>query len=291
MKRDIAFNRKKITNDLMHYIYENIESSINLDALSEDFQISKFHMHRIFKEEFGVNIYAAIQSIRLQKAANLLITNKAATIYDISLICGYSSQTSFIRAFIARFSMTPTQWRKGGFLEYSNKIIHKNTDFLPSNADYTKLVPEIKKMPSMDVYYIRHRGYDEDIQKCWQNLQAIVLLNEIETYKQIALYHDNPIITPLKDCNYVACVSSNEFSNEKVNLPFFKIHEGVYAEFSATGYGDDILNLVQWVYHEWLPTSGFEATVKHSYMIYEENNFLNKNDYFSLKYYIPIILA
>lgn len=288
MKKNIAINRTKITNDLMHYIYDNIDSQINLDILSADFHISKFHMHRIFKEEFGANIYETVKSIRLQKASNLLITNKNSTISEISAMCGYGSQTSFIRAFIKRFEMSPKQWRKGGYLTYSNKILND----LTSKADYSSLQPVIKKMKPIKVYYIRHLGYDENIKKCWQKLQTFILHNDIHSYSQIALYHDNPIITPLKDCNYVACVSINDtLLPDQVNLPSFEIHGGVYAEFSATGYDDDILKLTQWIYHEWLPSSGYETTTKHSYVIYEENNFLNDNGFFSLKYYIPIVLT
>ena len=292
MKKNTASYRTKITNDLMHYIYNNIDSQINLDTLSEDFRLSKFHMHRIFKQEFNSNIYETIKSIRLQKAANLLITNKHSTISEISSICGYSSQTSFIRAFGARFSMSPKKWRQGGFMEYSNKIINNVPKELISNADYSKLSPIMKKMPSIVVYYIRHHGYDEEIKNCWQKLQTFVLSNDIQSYSQIAIYHDNPIITPLKDCNYVACLAIKNTNNlSNISLPLFELNAGVYAEFSAQGYNDDILKLVQWIYHEWLPASGYETTNKPPYLVYDENNFLNENGFFSLKYYIPIVLA
>ena len=112
MKKEIAIKRTKITNDLLHYIYDHIDSDINLDTLSADFHTAKFHMHRIFKQEFGANIYETIKSIRLQKASNLLITNKNSTVSEISSLCGYGSQTSFIRAFNARFGMSPKRWRK-----------------------------------------------------------------------------------------------------------------------------------------------------------------------------------
>lgn len=292
MKKGTALLRTKVTNDLMHYIYENIDSQINLDTLSQDFHLSKFHLHRIFKQEFDSNIYETIKSIRLQKASNLLITNKNSTISEISSICGYSSQTSFIRAFNARFGMSPKKWRKGGFIEYSNKIINEVPKELISNTDYSKLSPIIRKMPSVTVYYIRHHGYNEEIKKCWQKLQTFVLSNDIQSYSQIAIYHDNPIITPLRDCNYVACLSIEDTKKpSKINLPSFELNAGVYAEFSAKGYNDDILKLVQWIYHEWLPSSGYETTNKPSFVVYDENNFLNEDGFFSLKYYIPIILA
>ncbi|WP_345984885.1 AraC family transcriptional regulator [Sulfurimonas sp. HSL-1656] len=291
MKKGSERHRTKITNDLMHYIYEHIDTPINLDTLSADFGVSKFHMHRLFKREFGRNIHETIQSIRLQMAANLLITNKKSTISKIAAMTGYSSQTSFIRAFGKKFAMTPKAWRNGGFMAYSDTIVREMPDDLTSDVTYENLSPVIKKMPSFKVYYIRHRGYDDAIKQCWQKLQAFTLGSDIRNYAQIALYHDNPIITPLDECHYVACIVLNEpFNAEKVPLPSFEIHGGVYAEFTARGYRNDILKLIRWVYHEWLPSSGYETTAKHAYLIYDDNDFLNETGFFSLKYYIPIVL-
>lgn len=290
MKKETSIHRNIISNDLMHYIYDNIDSQINLDTLSEDFKISKFHMHRLFKEQFGKNIYKTIKKVRLQKAADLLIANEKLTISDISAMCGYGSQTSFIRAFHAEYKMTPKAWRKGGFIGFSEAIIEQSDVERLSTKEYKNLSPIIKKMPSVRVYYIRHTGYDASIKECWQKLQTSLLSRDIEHYLEIALFHDNPLITPLSECNYVACVTIEEpFDSKKISLPHFEIHGGVYAEFSASGYKNDILRVIQWVYHEWLPKSGYETTTKHAYIIYEENDFLNESGFFSLKYYVPIV--
>ena len=69
--------RTKLANNVMNYIYKYIDTNINIDELSSELNISKFHLHRIFRDEFGKNIYESIKSIRLEKAANLLITNNA----------------------------------------------------------------------------------------------------------------------------------------------------------------------------------------------------------------------
>ena len=110
MKKETLQKRTKIANDIMYYIYTHIETNIDIEELSIDLGISKFHMHRIFKEAFGKNIYESIKSIRLQKASNLLLTNKYSTISNIVNQCGYSSQSSFIKIFKDRFEMTPKEW-------------------------------------------------------------------------------------------------------------------------------------------------------------------------------------
>ena len=289
MKRETLDKKTKIANSIMFYIYRNIDTDINMDELAQDFGISKFYMHKLFKEIFGRNIYESIKSIRLQKASNLLLTNKYSTITQIASLCGYSSQTSFIRVFKERFNMTPKEWRNGGYREYSQELLKKTATSMSTRANFDELEPEIVKMPAHEGYYIRHRGYDSNIRQVWQKIQAWTFTNAIEDYEHIALFHDNPAITPVEECQYVACVKVNEdreFENNR--LPKFTISEGVYAKFELKGYDGDLLKFIHWVYHEWLPRSEYETTTKPPYVIYTKNKYLSDGKDFELSFYLAI---
>lgn len=287
MKKNTYEKRAKIANDVMNYIYKYIDTNININELSIELNISKFHLHRIFKDEFGKNIYESIKSIRLQKASNLLITNKYSTITDIAQMTGYSSQTSFLRAFKERFEMTPKEWKNGGYKEYSNKIVEKFTNQNDNSAGFD-ITPSIVKMPEIKGYYIRHQGYDRTIKKTWQKLQTWIYTNDIKEYKQIALHHDNPIITPLEECQYIAIVCLENDELKDVILPSLIIPKGIYAKFSLSGKYGDVIKLIQWVYHYWLIDSGYETTTNPSYTIYHKNHFLSDDEEFILDYYLPI---
>jgi len=289
MKRETLDKKTKIANDIMFYIYTNIDTDINMDELAEDFGISKFYMHKLFKEIFSRNIYESIKSIRLQKASNLLLTNKYSTITQIAASCGYSSQTSFIRVFKERFSMTPKAWRNGGYKEYSQTLLAQTHPIQDPHVDFELLEPTIVKMPSMQSHYIRHRGYGPDVKKVWQQLKTWLYTHDIKNYKKIALFHDNPAITPLEECHYVACVSvddEEEFENER--LPKFNIAEGVYARFDLKGYAGDLLRFIHWIYHVWLPRSEYETTTKPPYAIYTKNRYLTEGEDFELSFYLSI---
>ena len=287
MKKVTFEKRTKLANDVMNYIYKYIDTNINIDELSCELNISKFHLHRIFKDEFGKNIYESIKSIRLQKAANLLITNKFSTITDISKMTGYSSQTSFLRSFKQRFGMTPKEWKKGGYKEYSNKIVEKISNNI-KEIDFD-IEPTIVKMPEIKGYYIRHKGYDKTIKQTWAKLQTWIYTNDIKAYRQMALHHDNPIITPLEECQYIAiAVLENEENLKNLSLPSLVVPKGVYAKFSLSGKYGDVIKLIQWVYHVWLIKSGYETTTNPSYTIYHKNHFLSEDEEFSLDFYLPI---
>ncbi|GGD42313.1 transcription regulator [Malaciobacter pacificus] len=287
MKKDTMQKRAKIANDLMNYIYKYIDTDINIDELSHDLKVSKFHLHRIFKDEFGKNIYETIKDIRLLKASNLLISNKNSTITEISKMTGYSSQTSFLRAFKQRFNMTPKQWKKDGYKTYSNDILKDSSSAINSKANFEDLKVEIVKMSEMKAYYIRHQGYDKSISSSWQKLQTWIYSNEISEFTQIGLHHDNPIITNLKECQYVACMKTEQVVKNS-SLPTLTIPKGVYAKFSVSGVYGDVLKLIQWVYHKWLINSGYETSTNPSYTIYHKNHFLSNDGEFILDYYVPI---
>ena len=288
-KKETLLEHSQVANNMMNYINEYIDTDINIDELAIKFKISKYHLHRVFKEQMGSNIYETIKSIRLQKASNLLISNKYSTITQVANICGYSSQTSFIRAFKQRFEQTPKQWRNGGYKDYSNKILSSSKTASLSKVDFSHLKMKIEKIPKRKVYYIRQQGYNSKAMQTWQKMMAWVYTNDIKSYEQIGFYHDNPIITPLDSCYYVAGIApkeNKEFKN--TTLPYFIIQEDICATFDVQGKYGDILNLIQWVYHQWLPNSGFETTTIPSFTIFEKNHFLDDDGLFKVKYYVPI---
>lgn len=289
MKKETLNKRLQLANTVMYYIYTHVDTDINLDTLSFDLKISKFHMHRIFKEAFGKNIYESIKSIRLQKASNLLLTNKYSTISQIGKECGYGSHSSFIRAFKDRFQMSPKEYRSGDYLKYSQSIISNSEHpALFSKADFTFLEPTIVKAASIKAYYIRHQGYNKSMKQTWQKLYTWALANNLQEYEQIGLYHDNPAITPHEACQYIACIVPKEkdFKNDK--LPQFTISDGIYAKFDLQGVYGDVLKLIQWVYLEWLPKSGYETTTKPSYAVHRKNHFLSDDGKFDISFYVSI---
>jgi AraC family transcriptional regulator len=292
MKKKTNLEHSQLANNMMYYIYQYIDSDINIDELAQNLGVSKFHLHRLFKEQMGSNIYQTIKSIRLQKASNLLITNHQSTITEVANMCGYSSQTSFIRAFKERFSMTPKFWRKGGYRSYSDEILKSSPTASLSQANYSMLEPNIVKTKAKKAYYIRHKGYNKKIRQTWQKMMAWVFTNNINEYEQIGIYHDNPIVTPLEECFYISAIHlKEEKALENTSLPYFEIPAGIYATFEVEGKYGDILKLIQWAYHEWLPNSGFETTTQPSYTVLERNHFLTEDGKFKLIYCLPVRLV
>lgn len=67
MKKSTYEKRAKIANDVMNYIYKYIDTNINIDELSLQLNISKFHLHRVFKEELEKIFMKVLSQYDLKK--------------------------------------------------------------------------------------------------------------------------------------------------------------------------------------------------------------------------------
>lgn len=289
-KKSTNLKHSKITNDLMSYIYDNIETDIDINIMAKEFGINKFHLHKIFKKQTGMAIYETIKSIRLQKASNILITNKHSTITEVSNMCGYSTQTSFIRAFKQRFAQTPKYWRNGGFKEYSNMILNDSLDSFQCNVNFKDLKQGLVKVTPRMAYYRRHKGYNLSFKNIWEKMTAWIYTNDIKEYERIGIYHDNPTLTPLEECQYVACVvpKNKETDLSNSSLPELEIQKCICITFEVEGTNNDILMLIKWVYHEWLPNSGYEKITIPTYITYNGYCTLNETNLVSGTLHVPV---
>jgi AraC family transcriptional regulator len=289
-KKFTNLKHSKITNDLMSYIYDNIETNIDINQLANEFGINKFYLHKVFKKQTGMGIYETIKSIRLQKASNILITNKYSTITEISNMCGYSTQTSFIRAFKERFGQTPTYWRNGGFKEYSNMLLDNSHSSYTSKINFKDLKQGIVKVTPRMAYYRRHKGYNSSYKNIWEKMIAWIYTHDVTEYEKIGIYHDNPTITPLEECQYVACVVPKNQTIDSTNssLPALEIQKCICVTFDIKGTNNDILMLIIWIYHEWLPDSGYEKITIPTYIVYDDCDILNHQGIVSGTLHVPV---
>ena len=285
MKKDTKQQRAKIVNNALNYIYKYIDTNITLEELAKLNSISKYHFLRIFKEETNENLFQRISSIRLQKAAALLITNKHSSISQIAKLCGYSSHSSFIKAFKNKFIYTPTKWKNGAYNEFSNNNLNIKS-FEAKEFDNLEINIEVNE--EKYYAYIRHKGYNKEIKQTWQRLMAYAYEENLEKNIQIGIHHDNPTISNNEECRYIACIEVEKDFISKKSLCVLKIPKSLCAIFTYKGSYGDVLKLMSYIYNHWLPNSHYEAKTLPSYAIYHKNHFLNKHKEFELDFYVPI---
>lgn len=92
--------------DILRYIDQHLTEDMNIDELSGQFYISKYHMMRLFRKETGQTVHGHITERRLIHARELIRQGVSAT--DSCFQSGFRSYSSFTRAYGKRFGMTPT---------------------------------------------------------------------------------------------------------------------------------------------------------------------------------------
>lgn len=73
------------------FIKDNLDKSIGLDDIASYYYFSAYHFHRIFSEVMRETLSQYVARRRLGRAVNLLLFQRALSITDIALCCGYSS--------------------------------------------------------------------------------------------------------------------------------------------------------------------------------------------------------
>ncbi|WP_350286111.1 AraC family transcriptional regulator [uncultured Croceitalea sp.] len=93
------------------YLNDNFKEKISLDQISRDIGISKYYLHRLFREINGNTPLEYLKSIRLEEAKNKLQYSKDP-IFEIAFKCGFDSTSYFSNMFKKHTGFSPTQFRK-----------------------------------------------------------------------------------------------------------------------------------------------------------------------------------
>jgi AraC-like DNA-binding protein len=92
-------------------MYEEPMNSWSVDEICEDMKISRTYFHRLYMKSFGVSFRQDVIESRLLHAADLL-KNTDLSVTAISEICGYDSESYFMRQFKSRKGCTPSEYRR-----------------------------------------------------------------------------------------------------------------------------------------------------------------------------------
>ena len=91
-------------------IQSNYSKPLDLDDLSREVAMSKFHFLRLFKAYYGTTPYQYLTGVRMEKAQYLLKL-KNVSVSGISDQLGFEYPNSFIKVFRKNYGLAPLQFR------------------------------------------------------------------------------------------------------------------------------------------------------------------------------------
>ena len=105
LAKPVAPNDERIRG-LLEYIDGHLSEELSVEDLAEQVFLSKYHLMRKFKSEVGLSLHEYIAQRRLILARDLIA--RGETVTDACFQVGYRSYSSFFRAYVKLFGMTPT---------------------------------------------------------------------------------------------------------------------------------------------------------------------------------------
>lgn len=114
----IQSKNTNILKSVVDYCYENYTNDISLQNISDEINVDRYYISRIFSQQLHIGFLEYINSLRIMKACELLKTKKLS-ITEIAFAVGYNSVRSFNRCFRKVKGTSPKKYQVT-FLEKSN---------------------------------------------------------------------------------------------------------------------------------------------------------------------------
>ena len=90
----------------------NLDGAVTLADIARECQLSVSHFTRAFRQSTGVAPHRWLLNRRVELAKDLM-RDRASSLSEIALRCGFADQSHFTRVFTRRAGVSPGAWRRG----------------------------------------------------------------------------------------------------------------------------------------------------------------------------------
>lgn len=245
-------------NDTINYIEEHLTDEIDYEQLGRIACCSSYHFQRMFAYMAGIPLSEYIRRRRMSLAA-VDLQGRDMKILDVAGKYGYSSPTSFNRAFQSVHGVAPSAVKNEGisvksFPPITFKITIKGAEEMNYRIE-TKEAFRIVGV-SVPLYKEIEKNF-AIIPPKWQEISQNGTLQRL-----IGMMDTPPMgVLGVSTCNdteqwrYYIAVSTSQALGD---LEEYTVPAATWAIFPGQGTNQSIQELEQRIVTEWLPTSGYE---------------------------------
>lgn len=108
-ENEMIHKRSFSIETVRQHITENFEVNFNIEELSDMVGISTSHFHRLFKEHTGLSAKRYLNTIRINKACDLMQTGEFNSIAEVAYAVGFNDIYYFSRLFKKIMGFPPSQ--------------------------------------------------------------------------------------------------------------------------------------------------------------------------------------
>jgi AraC family transcriptional regulator len=232
----------KSINKALNYIEQHLESELSLEVVSKIAHYSPFHFHRLFKAFTNETLNHYIARKRVEKASAVLLRKKEVTISELSLQFGFTSNSSFTRAFKKFYGVSPSDFRRQGKGRYSkirqvkSKTGQASTHFEAYVCDTNKNIKhmqshiEVKSIDDIHTIGTSCIGVN-NVSFTFQNVMTWAgpkgLLRQPD-FKMATIYYDSFKITAPDKVRMRACLLVDEPIKADEDMSLVTINKGLH---------------------------------------------------------------
>lgn len=237
-------NNFESIKEALEFIDNHLDEPITFETLAAQFHFSPFYFHRMFSVIVGKTIAAHIRDRRLAHAC-LKLADTNDSIIRIGLDCGYNSAQSFSRAFRDTYGLSPSDYRKQGYIPVFvtvDEMIMKFTNRLKGG-----IYVNPKIISREEIIIACTNGDGNETLKVWQAFEK--------------LSTDKPLNNKLSDNGYEVRIYDGEnctvytglsVTDEQIDSGYtiFNIPASKYASFDvypAKGYDSENNAMDEWL--------------------------------------------
>jgi AraC family transcriptional regulator len=258
-------------NRVVDYIQAHLPEAIDLETLAGVACFSPYHFHRLFHGWMGETIHDFIFRLRVERAAAQLAYSPRKRIVEVALDCGFSSASTFARAFRAFHGVSASEWRS-----------RRNRFVVPAGASRPfrgrvyamPLKVEVRSLPPMEVAYLRHVGPFQENAVLFERLLGRIrdwarprgLL--VPSAKLLSIGHDAPEITEARNLRLDAAITVPEGTRAGGEICRQKLDGGAYAVCRVRIRPNQFIETWDTLMGGWLPGSGYQPDDRPRFEIY-----------------------
>jgi AraC family transcriptional regulator len=296
MNRSSDIYKSRI-NKVIDYVNNNLDRSFSLEELASVASFSPFHFHRIFVAVTGESVNFFTNRIRLEKTARLLKFSKSS-ISEVAMECGFSSPSTFSRAFKQYFGISPASYRNNGEIQNSKirKELFPVSEYHCNMSDEelkANFPVEIREFPERRVAYIRVvDSYKEGVVlKAFEDMVTWAKkMSLFDSEKIFGMSIDDPMVTPKEKYRYEVCITLPE--KFKVdpgnNIETTVLPKCKYAVAAVSGDFNRVATATHYLFNTWLINSTFEPEHQHGLEIFLDKEKICDWNSFDLELCIPV---
>lgn len=206
-------------------IKRDYSQKLDLERLAARVELSQFHFQRLFKKELGETPKACLQRVRLERASHMLRAGIGKTISEIAFDCGFTSLSSFSRAFSKKFGVSPQAFTNDS--TGVPRVLHVKVNELQPEV-------EVVYQPETLVFYTVSSINDDNLLEAFNSAKTFCELNNIPVVdRMIGISTYTTFHYPRDPRNYYAGIEIKGPVPEKFAGRIFRIPAGKYAAHSS----------------------------------------------------------